>query len=120
MTKHRTEEGHARKVLGQLLRTPKSRAGLIAAVKNRVISKNFVYGWLTDQCRTGKVTVLKTGQTLMYQATSWVPAEKPVEGFYPAWLEPRSIPLSASRRVFLDGREVNADDPQREEQEEEA
>lgn len=118
MRRYSDEVAQARKTLAQLLRTPKSRAGLIAAVTNKVISRNYVYGWLTEQCRTGKVTTLKSGRSLMYQLTCRIPTETPEVSHYPCWLDPRGIPQSASRRVFLDGREVNPDDPQREEQEE--
>lgn len=120
MKARRADANQARLTLTRLLRTPKSRAGLIAAVKTDKISRNFVYGWLTEQCRTGKVAVLKSGVSVMYQNADSVPVERPEQGFFPSWLEPRSIPLSSSRRMFLDGREVNPDDPQREEQEEEA
>ena len=109
----------AKLVLSRLLRNPKSRAGLIAAVRSEYVSRNFVYGWLTEECRSGRVTVLKTGHALMYQLTSCVPREAPRESSFPAWLDPRSLPLSDARRVFLDGREVNPDNPQREEDPEE-
>lgn len=109
----------AKLVLSRLLRNPKSRTGLIAAVRSEYVSRNFVYGWLTEECRAGRVTVLKAGHQLMYQLTSCIPREAPAESTYPQWLDPRALPLSDVRRVFLDGREVNPDDPQREEQEEE-
>ena len=110
----------AKLILSRLLRNPKSRTGLIAAVRSEYVSRNFVYGWLTEECRTGRVTVLKTGHTLTYQLTSCIPREAPVQSPFPAWLDPRALPLSDVRRVFLDGREVNPDDPQREEDQEEA
>lgn len=109
----------AKYTLTCLLRNPKSRAGLIAAVRSELIGRNFVYGWLTEECRAGRVTVLKAGHSVTYQLTSCIPRESPVPSPYPNWLDPRALPLSDTRHVYLDGREVNPDDPQREEDPEE-
>jgi hypothetical protein len=114
----KTEVAQANNVLRRLLRTPKTRAGLIAAVRNKHISRNFVYGWLTEQTRTGKVAVLKSGEQVLYQGATYVVEERPAAAEFPAWLEPRAVPPSSTRRVFLDGREVDPKNPQREEQEE--
>lgn len=113
------EVAKANTTLRRLLRTPKTRAGLIAAVKSKDISRNYVYGWLTDQVRSGKVVVLKSGVSVMYQGASYVVQEVPESGNYPEWLEPRWVPSSESRRVFLDGREVDPRCPSREEEQEE-
>lgn len=95
-------------LLSRLLRTPKTRPGLIAAISGTGVSKNFLYGWLTDQVRTGKVAALKSTKPLSYQMASLVIAEQPPEGVYPAWLEPRTLPASATRQAYLDGKPVNA------------
>jgi len=103
----------AERVLLQLLRTPKTRSGLVAAVQMKV-SRNFVFGWLTEQCRSGRVVMLKSAATRMYQLSGGVVIEKPTEGLYPPWLEPRALPVAVSRRVFIDGAPVI---PQEEEHE---
>lgn len=93
----------ADKMLRSLLRTPKSRAGLIAAALSVGVSRNFVYGWLSEQRRDAKIAVLKSGRIEMYQMTTHVVVESPAPGTYPAWLEPRALPVSASRCVYVDG-----------------
>lgn len=95
----------AQRVLDGLLRSPKTRPGLIAAVSD-TMSKNFVYGHLAERIRTGKVTVLKTGAEPMYQMTEFIVIEQPRESDWPSWLEPRSIPLCVQRHVYIDGQLV--------------
>jgi hypothetical protein len=94
----------ADKLLRRLLRTPKTRAGLIAAVASHKVSGNFVYGWLSENQRNGTVTVLKShGRLFQYQISEHVVVETAAPGSYPSWLEPRALPIAASRRVFIDG-----------------
>lgn len=93
-------------LLSRLLRTPKTRPGLIAAISGTGVSKNFLYGWLTDQVRTGKVAALKSTKPLSYQMASLVIQERPPEGIYPAWLEPRFLPQASSRKAYFDGKAV--------------
>lgn len=92
----------AEKVLRRLLRTPKTRDGLIAAVRSKEISKNFVFGFISAGVREGLITTLKSSRPLMYQLSECI-AERPCPGIYPAWLEPRSLPDSTARRIFIDG-----------------
>lgn len=94
---------HAERTLRSLLRTPKTRAGLIAAVSKGHITKNFVFGWLSEHVRDGLVTELKSGSAPMYQITSAIVVEQPKVGGYPEWLEPRHVPVSISRTVYIDG-----------------
>lgn len=103
-TKKETLE-KASRLLEGLLRSPKTRPGLIAAVAPG-LSKNFVFGWLTEAIRTGRVTVLKTHELPQYQLTEYVVIEKPKEGGYPAWLDPRVIPPCVDRQVHIDGKRV--------------
>lgn len=92
-----------------LLRTPKSRAGLIAAVAGSGLSRNFIYGWLSERRRDGTVTVLKgSGTQILYQITTHVVIETPSPSVYPPWLEPKTIPMANTRRVYIDG-QVNAE-----------
>jgi hypothetical protein len=103
--KERRERAEA--LLKALLRTPKTRAGLIAAaITQEGITKNFVYGWLTEASRTGIVTMLKSTNPVQYQLTSHIVIEKPAEGFFPTWLEPRDLPSVDRRRIYIDGKAV--------------
>lgn len=93
-------------LLSGLLRTPKTRAGLIAAISGTGVSKNFLYGWLTDQVRTGKVAALKSAKPVSYQMAGLVIQERPPEGVYPLWLEPRFLPETSARRAYFDGKAI--------------
>ena len=93
----------AEKVLTALLRTPKTRDGLVAAVKTKTISRNYVYGFLAEGRRRGALTTLKSGRSVMFQITQSVVEEKPVASMYPSWLDPRALPTSTSRLVVVDG-----------------
>jgi hypothetical protein len=94
----------ADKLIRSLLRTPKTRGGLIAAVAGKEISQNFVYGWLSERRRDGTVTVLKgAGQQVMYQISEHVVVEMARPGIFPSWLEPRHLPVADKRCVYIDG-----------------
>lgn len=95
----------AYRILDSLLRSPKTREGLIAAVSD-TMTKNFVFGYLAERMRTGMVTVLKTGDRPLYQMTEYVVIEKPAPSEFPAWLDPRHIPTGMSRHVYIDGKLV--------------
>ena len=91
-------------LLRRLLGTPKTRPGLIAAVTaSSQVSKNFVYGWLSENTRNGTVTVLKSGGRQTYQITVHAVVEVASEGVFPSWLEPRSLPVALGREVFISG-----------------
>lgn len=94
----------AKRQLAALLRSPKTRDGLIAAVCNEHISKHFVYGYLSDGLREGTITCHKSGRVEQFQAVSGFVAEKPAEGLYPEWLEPRSLPTARTRQTFFAGK----------------
>lgn len=100
----------ADKLLRRLLRTPKTRAGLIAAVTvASKVSRNFVYGWLSENTRNGTVTVLKgTGRQPAFQISEHVVVEVAAEGAFPSWLEPRALPVALGREVFISGRPTKA------------
>lgn len=103
-TKKATIEA-AQALLEGLLRSPKTRAGLIAAVAPG-LSRNYVYGFLSEQVRTGRVTVLKTMDPPQYQMTEYIVIEKPRSSEFPLWLDPRAIPVSVRRDVYIDGKLV--------------
>ena len=96
----------AEKVLLALLRTPKTRSGLIAAVSGASISRRFVFGWLSERSRTGLVVVLKSAATVTYQLATHCITERPFQGQYPTWLDPRALPDTRARQAYLDGRPV--------------
>lgn len=93
----------AEKVLLSLLRTPKTRQGLVAAVKTKTISRHYVFGFLAEGRRTGEIVALQSGRQTTYQVSKPCVEEKPVASEYPSWLDPRSLPTSAARAVFVAG-----------------
>ena len=90
------------KMLVALLATPKTRAGLIAAVSGGGLSKHYIFGWLGDQIRAALVVELKASKPATYQMANKVIVERPPAGFYPTWLEPRILPPTFSRRAYID------------------
>lgn len=108
----------AEHTLSILLRTPKTREGLIAAVTSEKVSRRFVFGWLTEQVRTGNVSRLKSGDGVAYQIRGTFITEPTLKGDYPTWLEPRVLPTVKSGSVFIDGFLVT-DYPNLKEEEEE-
>lgn len=105
----------ADKVLRGLLRTPKTRIGLIAGAG---MGKNFVYGWLSEAMRRGDVVSFKSsGIQLLYQMAECVVHEVPsTQSDYPPWLEPRVLPTFGERRVFVDAQDVRFKQPDDEEE----
>lgn len=90
-------------VLTRLLKTPKTRNGLVAAVTSKKISRNFVFGWLANQVVSGGVIKLKSGMLITYQIKGEVILENPALSEFPSWLDPRSLPVVSERKVFVDG-----------------
>lgn len=93
----------ADKVLRALLKTPKSRPGLLAAVVGGSISRNYVFGWLAEGRRDGSLTVFKSGAVVMYQLPSANVDETPPPSGFPTWLDPRALPPSTGRTVVVGG-----------------
>lgn len=93
-------------VLRALLRTPKTREGLIAAVTNTSITRNYVFGWLATQRRTGALIQDETSGVRTYRIVGEVVPAASTESPYPAWLEPRSLPTATGRRILLEGKEI--------------
>lgn len=100
-------------LLLRLLRTPKTRPGLIAAVSGSGVSRNFLYGWLTAQVRLGAVTELKSTRPASYQVSTLVIAERPPAGTYPTWLEPRILPETSARIAYFNGKPATAHNQKR-------
>lgn len=99
------------RMLMALLKTPKTRAGLIAATATTLtgtVSKNFIYGWLSEGKRNGTLTVLKTRNSLTYCVATRVVQEVAQGSAFPSWLDPRVLPMSCDRRAYLDGKRVGA------------
>lgn len=97
----------AEKVLLSLLRTPKTRAGLVAAVKSKTISRNYVFGFLSEGRRNGTLITHKSGAAVMFQVAPAVVEEKPVASEFPSWLDPRTLPVATGRIVVVDGVVIN-------------
>jgi len=95
-------------VLTRLLKTPKTRNGLVAAVTSRKITRNFVFGWLANQVVSGDVVKLKSGTVITYQIKGTVILENPALSGFPSWLDPRTLPAVAERKVFIDGLQVRS------------
>lgn len=93
----------AERVLLSLLRTPKTREGLVAAVRSQTISRNYVFGFLSEGRNNGTLVTHKSGQYVMYQVAVAIVEERPVASDYPSWLDPRSLPTSSARLVVVDG-----------------
>ena len=108
-----TQVRQANKVLLALLKTPKTRPGLIAAVSSDSISRNFVFGWLIEQVRSGVVVKLKSSHHITYQVAVTLSEEQPRAGMFPNWLEPRILPVLATRRVYIDGLLINTDEEEK-------
>ena len=108
----------AERTLSILLRTPKTREGLIAAVTSEKVSRRFIFGWLAEQVRTGNVSRLNSGHSVAYQVRGTFITEPTRVGNYPTWLEPRALPTVRSGSVFIDGTLVT-DYPNLKEEEEE-
>ncbi len=93
-------------VLTRLLRSPKTRNGLVAAVTSRDISKRFVFGWLTNQVVSGGVVKLKSSNVVTYQIKGHAILENPALSGFPSWLDPRALPHVSERKVFIDGLQI--------------
>ena len=93
-------------VLTRLLKTPKTRNGLVAAVTSRDISKRFVFGWLANQVVSGGVVKLKSSNVVTYQIKGHIILENPALSGFPSWLDPRTLPAVAERKVFIDGLQI--------------
>ena len=94
----------AERVLRALLKTPKTRAGLIAAVSVKgVITKHFVFGWLAERRRDGTLLMLKSMGARWYQIAPDSVQETPSLSVFPSWLDPRALPLTSGRLVAVDG-----------------
>lgn len=89
-----------------LLRSPKTRSGLIAAAALEGLSRNYVYGFLASSLRVGFVLELKSTNPPTYQLADTAAQELPKLGVYPSWLEPRLLPAFTGRRAFIDGDRV--------------
>jgi len=107
--KPNSRAGQARQadiVLRALLRTPKTREGLIAAVTNTSISKNYVFGWLAEQRRTGTLIQDEREGIRTYKIIGEIVPSANAQSPYPTWLDPRTLPTATGRRILLEGKEI--------------
>ena len=88
--------------LTALLKSPKTRAGLIAAVADLGVDEWFVQGWLSSE-----VTAKRVIKVFMHRdnAEMFVHCTTPTEvvarnSNYPSWLEPSRVPVYGERRLY--------------------
>lgn len=91
------------KALISLLAQPRTREGLIAMGRAHGMSAHFVYGWLTNSQRIGTVVKHRAGSHVTYSLSTGVVEEGATPSTYPAWLDPRTLPVSRGRTVVVDG-----------------
>ena len=98
ITKKMQKRADAR--LSALLRSPKAVAGLVMAVADIGVSKNFVYGWLSNKLNTGEVIPVQIadGETKLYILGHANHNAAPAPSLYPSWLDPRQLPNQCVRR----------------------
>jgi len=111
VTRPESRASQARKAeltLLRLLKTPKTRSGLVAAVTSRMISRRFVFGWLANQVVSGGVVKLQIGSSVTYQVKDTPIEETLGRSVFPTWLDPRVLPQTsdADRSVFIEGKKI--------------
>lgn len=90
-------------IVRKLLRTVKTRQGLIALAAQHGLTRNWVYGWLAWAEQSGLVTCVKKGKNPQYvlcAASDWRPPQGVAP--YPGWMCPKAVPIAyVGRRVHL-------------------
>lgn len=89
-----------------LLRTPKTRAGLVAAMSFHGFDKAYVQGWLSKATSTGSVIKIlgSTPNTEVFVLTGREVNLPTSHSNLPTWMAPTiRLPHFASRRVFRMG-----------------
>ena len=91
----------AERLLRGLLRSPKTRKGLFAAVAAQGYTRNWVYGWLASALYTGLIVVHRGGRDPQYVLASEDDLHvHDSTAAYPAWMCPKPPPPFAARRVY--------------------
>lgn len=110
-------------IVRKLLRTVKTRQGLIALAAQHGLTRNWVYGWLAWAEQSGLVTCVKKGKNPQYvlcAASDWRPPQGVAP--YPGWLCPKAAPIAyTGKRVHRiadddgddDEQEVEGQDPKK-------
>lgn len=92
----------ASKRLKALLKSPKTRAGLVAAVADLGLDEWFVQGWLSTEVtakRVIKIHMHREKAEMFVHCT--VPQEiVGRETVFPSWLEPAKVPVYGERRLY--------------------
>lgn len=107
----------ANKRLTALLRSPKTKSGLVAAVADLGFDEWFVQGWLSHQLQTKQVlrTHVHGEHEELFVVCSAPRDVAPVGSAFPAWLMPRAVPPFVDRCVYSLG--VGASVPKEKQQE---
>jgi hypothetical protein len=89
------------KTLTALLRSPKTKAGLVAAVSTLDLPEAFVQGWLAAEIASKKVIKVRLlqAQQEMFALSSVVADINPQPSEFPSWLEPRHVPEYRGRSL---------------------
>lgn len=89
------------RLLRGLLRSPKAKPGLIAAVASHGVTEKFVNGWLIASLQSGQVVKHGGGRYVTYQMTADVLVAPDLYSEFPEWLCPRTLPITTKRLVIL-------------------
>lgn len=105
------------RLLKGLLKSPKTRAGLIAAAKTLGVSANAVYGWLAARGREGVVFKYISGKTTLFTVYRTLAQEHDSRRLdtehltvFPEWMQPKFIPPTSTHRIHLCSNEQDDDD----------
>lgn len=90
------------KRLQSLLRSPKTRAGLVAAVQDLGLTEWHVQGWLSVEVTAKRVVKVfvhrQEGEMFVHCSVPHEIVGRPTD--YPRWLEPAGVPPYDDRRVY--------------------
>lgn len=85
--------------LTALLKSPKTRKGLLAATADMGLAPAVINGWISAAAHIGTVCTHRAGPHLMYSLKSAQVDEPTGVSLYPGWLDPRNLPAFSARRI---------------------
>ena len=94
------------RLLRALLRSPKTRQGLVAALSDRGLSESVVDGWLAQSLAAGLVAKARCGETdtFLYVLSGREARLPGKDTCLPVWLDPPiTLPEYSQRRVYRGG-----------------
>ena len=90
-------------VLTGFLRKPRSRGALEAMASEQAFPKQYVASWLINEVREGRVIKHKSAEGNLYSVDLGYVREEPEPSEYPDWLDPRSLPVTRTRTLYVGG-----------------